>query len=133
MATRAVSHTSSPVRWSQTRPSRRDVWLTGYGSTFSRSVSSPEQYAVQELTKAAMSGVGIDGEVLSYLELAQVCNSLPFTFSVCSTSSFNADKTFRCCICLNKDVTTESQRALCTLRRSESFTFHAPFTLLGFV
>lgn len=33
-----------------------------------------EQYAVQELTKAAMSGVGIDGEVLSYLELAQVCN-----------------------------------------------------------
>lgn len=73
-------------------------------------LSSPEQHAVQELTRAAMSGVGIDGEVLSYLELAQVCSSLPFTFSVCSTSSFNADATFRCCICLNKDVTTESQR-----------------------
>lgn len=42
--------------------------------------SSPEQHAVQELTKAAMSGVGIDGEVLSYLELAQVCISLLFTF-----------------------------------------------------
>lgn len=35
-------------------------------------LSFPEQHAVQELTKAAMSGVGIDGEVLSYLELAQV-------------------------------------------------------------
>lgn len=53
--------------------------LQGYCSTVSRSLSSPEQYAVQELTKAAMSGVGIDGEVLSYLELAQVCNNLPFT------------------------------------------------------
>lgn len=73
-------------------------------------LSSPEQHAVQELTRAAMSGVGIDGEVLSYLELAQVCSSLPFTFSVCSTSWFNADETFHCCICLNKDVTTESQR-----------------------
>lgn len=31
-----------------------------------------EQHAVQELTKASMSGVAIDGEVLSYLELAQV-------------------------------------------------------------
>lgn len=57
-----------------------------------------------------MSGVGIDGEVLSYLELAQVCNNWLFTFLVCSTSLFNADKTFHCCICLNKDVTTESQR-----------------------
>uniref|UniRef100_A0A2I3GD82 Rho-related BTB domain-containing protein 1 n=1 Tax=Nomascus leucogenys TaxID=61853 RepID=A0A2I3GD82_NOMLE len=46
-------------------------------------VALAEQHAVQELTKAAMSGVGIDGEVLSYLELAQVCNSLLFTFSVC--------------------------------------------------
>ncbi|XP_055445908.1 rho-related BTB domain-containing protein 1 isoform X3 [Bubalus kerabau] len=34
-------------------------------------VALAEQHAVQELTKAAMSGVGIDGEVLSYLELAQ--------------------------------------------------------------
>lgn len=31
-----------------------------------------EQHAVQELTKASMSGIAIDGEVLSYLELAQV-------------------------------------------------------------
>nr|XP_044993622.1 rho-related BTB domain-containing protein 1 isoform X2 [Jaculus jaculus] len=35
-------------------------------------VALAEQHAVQELTKAAMSGAGIDGEVLSYLELAQV-------------------------------------------------------------
>ncbi|KAF3828075.1 hypothetical protein GH733_001347 [Mirounga leonina] len=49
--------------------------LQGHGSTYSRSLSSPEQYAVQELTKAAMSGVGIDGEVLSYLELAQFHNA----------------------------------------------------------
>jgi hypothetical protein len=69
--------------------------------------SSPEQHAVQELTKAAVSGVSIDGEVLSYLELAQVCNSFLFTSEVCSTSSFNADKTFHYCICLNKDATTE--------------------------
>uniref|UniRef100_A0A8C5KW59 BTB domain-containing protein n=1 Tax=Jaculus jaculus TaxID=51337 RepID=A0A8C5KW59_JACJA len=34
-------------------------------------VALAEQHAVQELTKAAMSGAGIDGEVLSYLELAQ--------------------------------------------------------------
>lgn len=34
--------------------------------------SPTEQHAVQELTKASMSGVAIDGEVLSYLELAQV-------------------------------------------------------------
>lgn len=83
---------------------------------FSCSLFSPEQHAVQELTKAAMSGVGIDGEVLSYLELAQVCSTLPFTFSVYSTSSFNADKTFHCCIWTNKDVTTESQKppAVCS-------------------
>lgn len=31
-----------------------------------------EQHAVQELTKTSMSGIAIDGEVLSYLELAQV-------------------------------------------------------------
>lgn len=31
-----------------------------------------EQHAVQELTKASMSGVAIDGDVLSCLELAQV-------------------------------------------------------------
>ncbi|XP_011843708.1 PREDICTED: rho-related BTB domain-containing protein 1 isoform X2 [Mandrillus leucophaeus] len=38
-------------------------------------VALAEQHAVQELTKAAMSGVGIDGEVLSYLELAQFHNA----------------------------------------------------------
>uniref|UniRef100_A0A8C6RNJ0 BTB domain-containing protein n=1 Tax=Nannospalax galili TaxID=1026970 RepID=A0A8C6RNJ0_NANGA len=38
-------------------------------------VALAEQHAVQELTKAAMSGVGIDGEVLSYLELAQITRS----------------------------------------------------------
>ncbi|XP_005360208.1 rho-related BTB domain-containing protein 1 [Microtus ochrogaster] len=38
-------------------------------------VALVEQHAVQELTKAAMSGVGIDGEVLSYLELAQFHNA----------------------------------------------------------
>ncbi|XP_074088424.1 rho-related BTB domain-containing protein 1 isoform X2 [Macrotis lagotis] len=34
-------------------------------------VALAEQHAVQELTKAAVSGIAIDGEVLSYLELAQ--------------------------------------------------------------
>lgn len=38
-------------------------------------VALAEQHAVQELTKAAMSGVAIDGEVLSYLELAQFHNA----------------------------------------------------------
>ncbi|XP_063526017.1 rho-related BTB domain-containing protein 1 isoform X3 [Pongo pygmaeus] len=38
-------------------------------------VALAEQHAVQELTKAATSGVGIDGEVLSYLELAQFHNA----------------------------------------------------------
>lgn len=38
-------------------------------------VALAEQHAVQELTKAAVSGVGIDGEVLSYLELAQFHNA----------------------------------------------------------
>lgn len=38
-------------------------------------VALVEQHAVQELTKAAVSGVGIDGEVLSYLELAQFHNA----------------------------------------------------------
>ncbi|KAL0617758.1 Rho-related BTB domain-containing protein 1 [Plecturocebus cupreus] len=38
-------------------------------------VALAEQHAVQELTKAAMNGVGIDGEVLSYLELAQFHNA----------------------------------------------------------
>ncbi|XP_068957945.1 rho-related BTB domain-containing protein 1 isoform X1 [Petaurus breviceps papuanus] len=38
-------------------------------------VALAEQHAVQELTKAAMSGIGIDGEVLSYLELAQFHNA----------------------------------------------------------
>ncbi|XP_040831752.1 rho-related BTB domain-containing protein 1 isoform X2 [Ochotona curzoniae] len=38
-------------------------------------VALAEQHAVQELTKAAMSGVGIDGEVLAYLELAQFHNA----------------------------------------------------------
>nr|XP_034380026.1 rho-related BTB domain-containing protein 1 isoform X2 [Arvicanthis niloticus]XP_034380027.1 rho-related BTB domain-containing protein 1 isoform X2 [Arvicanthis niloticus] len=38
-------------------------------------VALVEQHAVQELTKAAVSGVAIDGEVLSYLELAQFHNA----------------------------------------------------------
>ncbi|XP_014688863.1 rho-related BTB domain-containing protein 1 isoform X4 [Equus asinus] len=38
-------------------------------------VALAEQHAVQELTKSAMNGVGIDGEVLSYLELAQFHNA----------------------------------------------------------
>lgn len=63
-----------------TRPVGQDVWLIEDNLTFSYSLCSPEQHAVQELTKAAVSGIGIDGEVLSYLELAQVCNSLLFTF-----------------------------------------------------
>ena len=80
MASRTVFPASSPLKWPQTRPSRQDVWLAEEGLTFSCCLSPPEQHAVQELTKAAMSGVGIDGEVLSYLELAQVCNNLLFTF-----------------------------------------------------
>ena len=93
--------------------------------TFSCSLFSPEQHAVQELTKAAMSGVGIDGEVLSYLELAQVRSNLPFTFSVYSTSSFNADKTFHCCIWTNKDVTNESQKppAVCNRKDLKVLSF----------
>lgn len=85
------------------------VWPAEYSVTFSCPLSSAEQHAVQELTKAAMNGVGIDGEVLSYLELAQVCSSLIFTSSVCSASSFNPGKAFYCCICLNKGVTTGLQ------------------------
>ncbi|XP_027318755.1 rho-related BTB domain-containing protein 1 isoform X2 [Anas acuta] len=38
-------------------------------------VALAEQHAVQELTKASVSGVAIDGEVLSYLELAQFHNA----------------------------------------------------------
>ncbi|XP_038599955.1 rho-related BTB domain-containing protein 1 [Tachyglossus aculeatus] len=38
-------------------------------------VALAEQHTVQELTKASMSGIGIDGEVLSYLELAQFHNA----------------------------------------------------------
>ncbi|XP_006889093.1 PREDICTED: rho-related BTB domain-containing protein 1 [Elephantulus edwardii] len=38
-------------------------------------VALAEQHAVQELTKAAVSGMSIDGEVLSYLELAQFHNA----------------------------------------------------------
>ncbi|XP_051042815.1 rho-related BTB domain-containing protein 1 isoform X1 [Phodopus roborovskii] len=38
-------------------------------------VALVEQHAVQELTKAAVSGASIDGEVLSYLELAQFHNA----------------------------------------------------------
>ena len=72
-----------------------------------------------------MSGVGIDGEVLSYLELAQVRSNLPFTFSVYSTSSFNADKTFHCCIWTNKDVTNESQKppAVCNRKDLKVLSF----------
>lgn len=61
-------------------PSKQASCLAECGLPFFCSLSSPEQHAVQELTKAAMSGVGIDGEVLSYLELAQVCNNLLLTF-----------------------------------------------------
>ncbi|XP_029465610.1 rho-related BTB domain-containing protein 1 isoform X2 [Rhinatrema bivittatum] len=38
-------------------------------------VALTEQYAVQELTKCAVNGVDIDGEVLTYLELAQFHNA----------------------------------------------------------
>ncbi|NWX96090.1 RHBT1 protein, partial [Nothoprocta ornata] len=38
-------------------------------------VALAEQHAVQELTKASMSGTAIDGEVLSYLEVAQFHNA----------------------------------------------------------
>ncbi|XP_065264376.1 rho-related BTB domain-containing protein 1 isoform X2 [Emys orbicularis] len=38
-------------------------------------VALAEQHAVQELTKASGNGIGIDGEVLSYLELAQFHNA----------------------------------------------------------
>ncbi|XP_050754796.1 rho-related BTB domain-containing protein 1 isoform X2 [Gymnogyps californianus] len=38
-------------------------------------VALAEHHAVQELTKASMSGIAIDGEVLSYLELAQFHNA----------------------------------------------------------
>lgn len=38
-------------------------------------VALAEQHAVQELTKTAMSGVSIDGEVLYYLEIAQFHNA----------------------------------------------------------
>ncbi|XP_044515150.1 rho-related BTB domain-containing protein 1 [Gracilinanus agilis] len=38
-------------------------------------VALAEQHTVQELTKMAMSGIGIEGEVLSYLELAQFHNA----------------------------------------------------------
>ncbi|NWI99144.1 RHBT1 protein, partial [Crypturellus undulatus] len=38
-------------------------------------VALAEQHAVQELTKASMSGAAIDGEVLSYLEVAQFHNA----------------------------------------------------------
>ncbi|XP_067321756.1 rho-related BTB domain-containing protein 1 isoform X1 [Anolis sagrei] len=38
-------------------------------------VALAEQHAVQELTKTAMSGVSIDGEVLCYLEIAQFHNA----------------------------------------------------------
>uniref|UniRef100_A0A8C3GYI4 Rho-related BTB domain-containing protein 1 n=1 Tax=Corvus moneduloides TaxID=1196302 RepID=A0A8C3GYI4_CORMO len=38
-------------------------------------IALAEQHAVQELTKASMSGIAIDGEVLSYLELAQFHNA----------------------------------------------------------
>ncbi|KAG6937236.1 Rho related BTB domain containing 1 [Chelydra serpentina] len=38
-------------------------------------VALAEQDAVQELTKASGNGIGIDGEVLSYLELAQFHNA----------------------------------------------------------
>ncbi|XP_019394176.1 PREDICTED: rho-related BTB domain-containing protein 1 isoform X2 [Crocodylus porosus] len=38
-------------------------------------VALAEQHAVQELTKASMSGIAIDGDVLSYLEFAQFHNA----------------------------------------------------------
>ncbi|XP_074928685.1 rho-related BTB domain-containing protein 1 isoform X2 [Chelonoidis abingdonii] len=39
-------------------------------------VALAEQHAVQELTKASGNGIGIDGEVLSYLELAQIIKNI---------------------------------------------------------
>ncbi|XP_025058410.1 rho-related BTB domain-containing protein 1 isoform X2 [Alligator sinensis] len=38
-------------------------------------VALAEQHAVQELTKASMNGIAIDGDVLSYLEFAQFHNA----------------------------------------------------------
>lgn len=35
--------------------------------------ASSEQHAVDELLQLAVKGVDIDGQVLAYLELAQVC------------------------------------------------------------
>uniref|UniRef100_A0A7M4ESS4 Rho-related BTB domain-containing protein 1 n=1 Tax=Crocodylus porosus TaxID=8502 RepID=A0A7M4ESS4_CROPO len=43
-------------------------------------VALAEQHAVQELTKASMSGIAIDGDVLSYLEFAQVSKDCITTF-----------------------------------------------------
>nr|XP_033798769.1 rho-related BTB domain-containing protein 1 isoform X2 [Geotrypetes seraphini]XP_033798770.1 rho-related BTB domain-containing protein 1 isoform X2 [Geotrypetes seraphini]XP_033798771.1 rho-related BTB domain-containing protein 1 isoform X2 [Geotrypetes seraphini] len=40
-----------------------------------RLIALAEQYAVQELTKSAVNGEDIDGEVLTYLELAQFHNA----------------------------------------------------------
>lgn len=39
---------------------------------FNRYFLSSEQYAVSELLKASKDGLDIDGEILTYLELAQV-------------------------------------------------------------
>ncbi|XP_019394177.1 PREDICTED: rho-related BTB domain-containing protein 1 isoform X3 [Crocodylus porosus] len=39
-------------------------------------VALAEQHAVQELTKASMSGIAIDGDVLSYLEFAQIIRNI---------------------------------------------------------
>lgn len=36
---------------------------------------STEQHAVDDLLQLAVKGVDIDGQVLAYLELAQVCSS----------------------------------------------------------
>lgn len=36
--------------------------------------ASSEQHAVDELLQLAVKGVDIDGQVLAYLELAQVCS-----------------------------------------------------------
>ncbi|XP_019363451.1 PREDICTED: rho-related BTB domain-containing protein 1 isoform X3 [Gavialis gangeticus] len=39
-------------------------------------VALAEQHAVQELTEASMSGIAIDGDVLSYLEFAQIIRNI---------------------------------------------------------
>lgn len=46
---------------------------------------SSEQYAVCDFIKASKEGQDIDGEVLNYLELAQVCSTFCIKTSQCKT------------------------------------------------